>query len=194
VPVLPVTRGVVLPGGTIGIRAGRAASIRAVRRAEAADRKIALLCLVDPQLEIADPGPDDLMEVGVLATLDRVSGTDDRIELVAACQVRIAVREWKDRADLTATVAVRRDPEPSDATIGRIEEVRQLVASILRRRMERREAPGMLALAASLHGGAMLDHIAREGPLTDDERRMVLEAVDLEARVSVVLAALSRVA
>ena len=41
---------------------------------------------------------------------------------------------------------------------------------------------------------AMLDHIAREGPLTEDEKRMVLEAVDLEVRVSIVLAALSRLA
>ena len=191
VPILPVTRGVVLPGGTLGIRVARPASVRAVRRAQAGDGRLGLLCLVDPHLEIADPGPDDLMEIGVVGSLDRVSG-DDRLELVAACRARIQVRSWTDRSELAASVAVRADPEPSASAGERIAEVRELVAAIVRQRMERRESPGLLALAASLDGGALLDHVAREGPLTDDERRMVLEELDLEARAAIVLAALSR--
>jgi len=191
-PVLPVTRGVVLPGGTIGIRVARPASVRAVRRAESGEGRIGLLCLVDPHLEIAEPGPDDLMETGVVATLDRVSGAGDRLEVVAACRARIQVRSWTDRSELTASVAVRSDPPPTEAAGARIAEAREIVASIVRLRMERRESPGLLALAASLDGGALLDHVAREGPLTDDERRMVLEELDLEARAAIVLAALSR--
>ncbi len=193
VPVLPVTRGVVLPGGTIGIRVARPASVRAVRRAQAAEGRIGLFSLVDPNVEVAEPGPDDLMETGVVATLDRVSAIADRLEIVAACRARVQVRSWTDRSELAASVVVRSDTEPSEAAWARVAEVRKRVAEILRQRMERRESPGLLALAASLDGGALLDHVAREGPLTDDERRLVLEELDLEARASIVLAALSRI-
>jgi hypothetical protein len=191
VPVLPVTRGIVLPGGHVGMRAARAASVAAVRAAEAADGRIALFCLLDPAAG-ADPTAEDLLDVGVLATLDRVSDADrpGAVDVVAACRVRVEIAKWVDRTTWTAEVAVRADPEPTPEAGASIGQARELVAGLIRVRSG--EPPGTLALGASLSGGALLDHVAREADLTDDERMLTLGALDLEARASIVITALGR--
>jgi len=63
-PVLPLRDVVVFPYMTIPLLVGRVPSINAVERAVAKDR--VLLCVAQKRSEVADPGPDELHEVGTV--------------------------------------------------------------------------------------------------------------------------------
>ena len=63
-PVLPLRDVVVFPYMTIPLLVGRVPSINAVERAVARDR--VLLCVAQKRSEVADPGPDEVHEVGTV--------------------------------------------------------------------------------------------------------------------------------
>ncbi|MEP7029274.1 MAG: LON peptidase substrate-binding domain-containing protein, partial [Candidatus Eisenbacteria bacterium] len=63
-PVLPLRDVVVFPYMTIPLLVGRVPSINAVERAVARDR--VLLCVAQKRSEVADPGPDELHEIGTV--------------------------------------------------------------------------------------------------------------------------------
>jgi ATP-dependent Lon protease len=63
-PVLPLRDLVVFPYMTIPLLVGRVPSINAVERSVAKDR--VLLCITQKRSEVADPGPDELHEVGTV--------------------------------------------------------------------------------------------------------------------------------
>jgi ATP-dependent Lon protease len=63
-PVLPLRDLVVFPYMTIPLLVGRVPSINAVERAVAKDR--VLFCVTQKRSEVADPGPDELHELGTV--------------------------------------------------------------------------------------------------------------------------------
>lgn len=193
-PVFPVTSGIPLPNGPLGIRAGRPASVRAVDAAWAGDRRVWLVALRRVGRH-ADPQAADLLDVGVVAELQSVEPSADRPgarDVVLACLARAELGRWVDRDALVAEVAVWTEPDATEEEVGLLEEVRLLVADTARRRTELGHPPGLLALGAALTGAALLDVVARELPAARDELLIVLEAPDLKTRAEVVLDMLRR--
>jgi ATP-dependent Lon protease len=207
-PVMPVTSGVPLPSTPLGVRASRPDSLVAVAAALAGDRRLVLLPLATPGRK-RDPGPADLLDRGVVAEVRSARAADDRPgarDVLLRCLARVEVRGWPARgrgprdgaardgaAALVAEVEVLPEPDPADAAEAtKLEEVRLAAAGVVRRRAERGEPPGLLALAAAAHGAALLDLVATELLLSREERLTVLEAPDLGTRADVVLAALGR--
>jgi Lon protease-like protein len=191
-PVMAVTSGVPLPSTPLGVRASRPGSLGAVERALAGERRIVLLPLASPGRK-SDPGPADLSDHGVVADVRSATRAEDRPgskDVLLQCLARVEVRGWRE--GLTAEVAVLPEPEPTAEDVLKLEEVRLTAADVVRRRGERGEPPGLLALAAAMHGAALLDVVAGELVLTREERLTVLEAPDLATRAEVVLTALSR--
>ncbi|MEQ1501432.1 MAG: LON peptidase substrate-binding domain-containing protein [Myxococcota bacterium] len=193
-PAVPITSGVVLPQGPLGIRAVRPASQRAVDRALAGDRRLWLVTVRRPG-KVPDPGPGDLVETGVVAEIVTVTPAVDRPgarDLVLQCVARAELVGWIDAAELVARVAVLPEPEPTEDEQLVVDEVRLLAVDVARRRAERGEAPGNLALSATLHGAALLDAIARDLQASRQELLTVLEAPELGIRAEVVRSMLER--
>lgn len=193
-PVFPVTSGVPLPNGPLGIRAGRASSVRAIESALSVGRRVWLVALRRPGRH-PDPGADDLLDVGVVAELQSAVPSPDHPEardVVLGCVARAELRRWVDRDALVAEVEVLPEPEPDEGELALLEEVRLRVADVARRRSELGHPPGLLALGAALGGAALLDVVARELPASREELLTVLEAPDLRTRAEVVLGLLDR--
>ncbi len=193
-PVLAITRGVPLPVGTLGVRAGRPSSLSAVAQGEAAGGWLALVPVCDPGAQ-AEPGADALGEVGVLARIDKVTTAEDhpsKRDVLLSLVARVEVLDWVDRAKLLATTRVEVAPRVSDDDRPAIEALRHGAAAQLRARMGRSEAPGWMALAPALDGSALIDAIARALDLTRPELLLVLEAPVLATRAEVVAAGLAR--
>ena len=193
-PALAVTSGVAVPGGPLGIRARRPASVQAVQAAAGGDGWLALFALKRPGRH-PDPQPQDLLAVGVAARVERITpSTDDPsandvlLQLVA----RVERRAWAE-GPWRAEVQRLPEPEPERADRPVLDALRRDVGRLVALRRARSEAPGMLALAAVLPEAGLVDGIARELPLSRDERLVVLEAPDLGSRAAVVTAALRRI-
>lgn len=193
-PVIPITSGIPLPHGPLGIRAGRAGTVRAVERALGADRRV-VLAPVAGLANRVEPTADHVGAFGVVAELDTVTDADDRPgakDVLLQCVARVELTGWRDRDALIALVALLPEPEPTDDDLAAIDTIRHRIADVARRRAERHEPPGLLALGAVLEPAALLDVVARELLATRSELATVLEAPDLATRIEVVTALIER--
>lgn len=193
-PVIPITSGIPLPHGPLGIRAGRPGTVRAVERALAGDRRV-VLAPVAGLANRVEPTADHVGAFGVIAELDTVTDAADRPgakDVLLQCVARVEIVGWRDRDALIAQVTVAPEPAPTDDDLAAIDTIRHRVADVARRRSERSEPPGLLALGAILEPAALLDVVARELPATRSELATVLEAPDLATRIEVVSALIER--
>ncbi|MCA9490206.1 MAG: LON peptidase substrate-binding domain-containing protein [Myxococcales bacterium] len=193
-PVIAVTSGVVLPGGPLGIRAGRPDSVRAVTTALAGERRVVLIAPERPG-RLADPRPEDLLDMGVVAEIRSAVPSPDRPDardVLLQCLARVEVRRWVDGDALVAEVATCPEPLAEDEDVALLEEVRHRAAEVVRRRVEVGHPPGGLALASAVRGEAMLDVVARDLPMGREELLTVLMAPDLATRARTILDALAR--
>jgi Lon protease-like protein len=191
--IIVVTAGVVLPGGPLGVRVARPGSRASVEQAASTHRLLGLLG--SSRGRRAEYGPEDLLETGVVAEiLTRITPEDrpDALDITLSCLKRFEVEGWVDEDALIARVRVLEPPEPTDAELARLEEVRHLSARVVRQRTVRAEPPGMLALAMTQQGAALVDLVARELLLSREEALTVLESPELGPRLDVVIGALER--
>lgn len=191
--VIPVTSGVVLPAGLLGIRVARPGSIEVIEQALRADKRLGLIPYKGSRR--VEYFPEHLLEVGVLAEIrsaERPAERPEVIDVSLGCLARFDVQEWTDEDALRARVRLRTEPEPTEPEMARLEEVRHQAADVVKRRVIRGEPPGLLALAATQTGAVLVDLVARELLLSREEALTVLEAPDLATRLDVVLSALAR--
>jgi Lon protease-like protein len=191
--IIVVTAGVVLPGGPLGVRVARPGSRAVVEQAARGHRLLGLLG--SKKGRKVEYSPDDLREVGVVAELLTQTAPEDRpdaLDISLSCLKRVEVVDWVDEEALIAKVLVLESPEPTEAELAQLEEIRHLAANVVRQRTIRGEPPGMLALAMAQQGAALVDLVARELLLSREEALTVLESPDLRARIEVVTAGLTR--
>lgn len=192
IPILPVTSGIALPPGSLTIRVRRPASVEVIRAAIHGDGWLGLVSLVRPGRH-PDPAPDDLLRIGVLASVAQASDAAEvpgALEVGVYCRARIRLEAWHEgwHADVVRLVP----PEPTEADAVWLESVRHGVGEELRRRRRAGASLGLLALVPTLSGAELLDAVAAELPLSREERLLLLEAPELQERAEVVLAALER--
>ena len=189
-PVLPVSGGIPLPGGPLGIRATQPSTVNTLERANAGDGRLALFPTLSGQPARA---PEDVGVIGVWAHIVEFGADDDGIiAAVLDCQPRIGRLRWVAEPQWLAEVRPLPDPTAEPSLAPDLEGVRHLVAGELKRRRERGVPLGLLALAPSMDGGQLLDAVAREVRLAFEEQLVVLESPSLQERADVVLAALRR--
>lgn len=187
--VVPVQGGVALPRGPLGLSALIPRTVSALRSAYEERGWIALF----PSLH---GGPaahvDELSPIGVWATVEQLRTTDQGVDVVLACGTRVGRIRWVDEAAYRAEVRLWPEPPLTAADVERIEQVRHMVAELVRTRRSAGEPVGMLALAASASGAGLLDIAARSAGLSFDEQLLALEESDVGERAEIVRAALMR--
>ncbi len=95
-PILPLRGLVVYPQTAIPLTVGQPRSIKLVDDVVAGDRLIGLVAAKDPNLET--PGPDDVFQVGTLASIHRLfRAPDGTIRLLVQGLARIEVDEYLEK-------------------------------------------------------------------------------------------------
>jgi ATP-dependent Lon protease len=93
VPILPLRGLVVYPQTAIPLTVGQPRSIRLVDDVVSGDRLVGLVTARDPELET--PGPDDVYQIGTLASIHRLfRAPDGTIRLLVQGLTRIRVNEY----------------------------------------------------------------------------------------------------
>ncbi len=191
VPIVP-TRSVALFPGTVGpITIGRELSIAAAQEALRAGHKIALLAQRDPGT--AHPGPADLYEIGVLATLLRyVTAPEGAHHLVCQGESRFRVVEIvRTTPFLAARIEQLAEPTAAgteiEARFALLKE-RALAALTL---LPQAPAELQRLIGAIDSPGQLADIVANFMDLAPDEKQEVLATLDLRERLDKVLRQIS---
>lgn len=92
-PLLPLRGLVVYPQTAVPLTVGQPRSIKLVDEVVSGDRQIALVTAKDPDMET--PGPDDIYQMGTLATIHRLfRAPDGTIRMLVQGLARIAVDDY----------------------------------------------------------------------------------------------------
>ncbi|MEM0961956.1 MAG: endopeptidase La [Bacteroidota bacterium] len=134
-PILTLRNTVLYPGVVLPITVGRDASLKLVKDAYAGDRLVGVVA--QKQVEVENPGPDDLYRIGVAATiLKLIKMPDGSVSIVIQGKRRIEVEEY-DQIEpyLTARVNPVNEDETSDVDPAeldaRVRSIKELAVQIV---------------------------------------------------------------
>ncbi len=98
-PIVPVRDGIVFPGAEQVLLFGRSKSILAIDEALKREKKIILLMQRNP--DINDPRPEDLYEVGVLASIEKIlKGERGEVSALVRGETRVQIDTFHVHGDL----------------------------------------------------------------------------------------------
>lgn len=189
VPLLPMRGIVVFPYMVLPLPIGREVSVRAVERALAADRR--LLLVAQQQMSVEEPLPEDLYDVGTIATVLRwVTLPNGHLEILVQGQAKVRIHHYTQRrpylrADFqTVNDIRRRSGVPVEA---------ETLIRQTREKLERLFAlgylmpPDILILAENVQApGRLADAILSNLELEVDEAQPLLEQRDPLQRLEAV--------
>jgi ATP-dependent Lon protease len=187
VPIVALRNVVLFPGIVLPVTLGREESIAAAQEAVRTGRKVGLLLQRDPTLE--KPGPTDLYELGVLATVVRyVTAPDGAHHLVCQGESRFRLLQVvRETPFLAARIETLREPEARGTDIeARMDFLKQRAV----------EALSLLPqvpteLARTIRGidspGQLADLIVSFMDVRPQEKQDLLETIDLKDRLDKVV-------
>ena len=188
-PLLPMRGVVVFPYMVLPLPIGREASIRAVERALAADRR--LLLVAQHQSAVDDPLPEDLYNVGTLATVLRwVTLPNGHLEILVQGQSKVRIHHYTQRrpylqADFQSVNDIRKRSGQFDEVEPLIRETREKLERLFS--MGYLMPPDLLILAENAQApGRLADAILSNLELDVDEAQPLLEQRDPAQRLSAV--------
>jgi len=111
-PILPLRNTVAFPGTVLPLAVGIQRSVALVQEASEKDRLVGLVAMRDSKIK--EPMPGQTYEVGTLARLDHVQGTEEKgLQVIVRCLGRFRILHWVgDTPYLKAKVAPA--PEETD--------------------------------------------------------------------------------
>ena len=187
IPIVPIRQVALFPGTVMPITLGRELSIAAAQEAVRAGHKIALLAQRDPSKE--KPGPADLYDVGVLATVIRyVTMPEGAHQLVCQGEYRVRVAEILREVPF---LAARMEQIPESAAAG--PEIEARFAVLKERALEGLsllpQAPPELAhMISGIQSAAQLaDLMASFMDVKPAEKQDIIETIDLKERLDKVI-------
>jgi ATP-dependent Lon protease len=189
--IAPMRNLVLFPGAVLPLTIGREKSLAGVQASVRAERPLGVLLQKSPQ--VADPGPDDLHEIGVSAQILRyLTAPDGTNHVVVQGAQRFRVREFLPGYPyLVARVELIEEPEAQGAEVeARQHQLRQRALEALQ--LLPGAPPEIAATVQSIQAPGMLaDLVASVMDLKPAEKQDVLQTVDLRARIEKVLWLLS---
>jgi ATP-dependent Lon protease len=187
IPTLPLRDMVIYPHGVHPLFVGTASSIAALEAAMAADKQVLLVAKRDALVE--EPGPDDLFQVGTVATiLQLLKLPDDTVKVLVEGGHRAAVHALDFSGEFIEADALPL-PEPEVAGAQVEASVKALMTQFERYVDGSKKVPAeVLSSLSSIDDPARLaDTIAAQMTLKIEDKQAVLEAADLKARIETVM-------
>ena len=186
-PVLPLRDVVVYPHMVIPLFVGREKSIVALDLAMNANKKILLIAQTKADLD--DPQPEDLYEVGTLATiLQLLKLPDGTVKVLVEGAERAQVDQLIVEDHFSALATILTEEEQYDER-----EVDVLVRAIIAQfeqyvKLNKKVPPEILTSLAGIdHPGRLADTVAAHMALKLSEKQRVLEIRDIKERLEQIL-------
>lgn len=187
VPIVPVRGSVVFPHTDTLLSFGRTKSITAINTAFQEDRVIAIFSQKDPRT--ADPGKNDLQEIGTIATITQMMSTDGEIHALIRGQARISLKKI-----LTEEPYLIGMVEEIPEEIGNMPEI-TVLAKKLQEQFKRSINLGkqaeimtvMKLVSGTVEPIELSDQVASLLEIKPSEKQKILEEFDLKTRLTVVL-------
>lgn len=187
IPVLPLRDVVVYPHMVIPLFVGREKSIVALDRAMNSGKKILLLAQRTADLD--DPGPEDLYEVGTLATiLQLLKLPDGTVKVLVEGGDRTSVDKLIVSDHFSAEITILEEEDRHDER-----EVDVLVRSIIAQfeqyvKLNKKVPPEILTSLSGIDAaGRLADTVAAHMALKLAEKQRILEIQDVNARLEQIL-------
>jgi ATP-dependent Lon protease len=191
--ILPLRNSVFFPGGVLPLAVGRQKTIALIKDATRDDQVIGVV--TQRRAEEEDPGANDLYAMGTVARIVKLLKMgEDNYSLVVQGQARFRVVELVQESPYLKA----RIEAVEDRTSVESPEVEALRISLKKLAREVIELMPELPTAATElvesinHPGHLADLIAANTDVPIEEKQVVLETVDLKARMNLVLELLNR--
>jgi ATP-dependent Lon protease len=180
--ILPVRNLVLFPSIVLPVSMSRERTIAGAQEAVRTERKVGFLLQRDPQNN--HPGPDDLYQVGTVASVLRmVTASDGSKHLVAQGEQRFRVLDFQPGLPfMLARVQYLTEPEATTSDLeARVMHLKKLAADAIDLLPQ---APAELgnALQAMESPSALVDMIASFMDIKPADKQVLLETVDLKLR------------
>ncbi|MFQ5548855.1 MAG: endopeptidase La [Woeseia sp.] len=187
IPVLPLRDVVVYPHMVIPLFVGREKSIVALDIAMNAGKKI--LLIAQQKADLDDPTPDDLYDVGTLATiLQLLKLPDGTVKVLVEGGERAQVDQLRVGDHFSAAVTVLTEEDRHDER-----EIDVLVRSIIAQfeqyvKLNKKVPPEILTSLSGIdEAGRLADTVAAHMALKLSEKQKILEIRDVKARLEQIL-------
>ncbi len=187
VPVLPLRDVVVYPHMVIPLFVGREKSIVALDKAMNAGKKI--LLIAQQKADLDDPTPDDLYDVGTLATiLQLLKLPDGTVKVLVEGGERAQVDELRVGDHFSASITILDEQEQLDER-----EIDVLVRSIIAQfeqyvKLNKKVPPEILTSLSGIdEAGRLADTVAAHMVLKLNEKQKILEIRDVKGRLEKIL-------
>jgi len=187
VPVLPLRDVVVYPHMVIPLFVGREKSIVALDRAMNADKKI--LLIAQQKADLDDPQPEDLYEIGTLATiLQLLKLPDGTVKVLVEGGERATVDSITVGDHFSAEITLLTDEAQHDER-----EIDVLVRSIIAQfeqyvKLNKKVPPEILTSLSGIdEAGRLADTVAAHMALKLAEKQRILELCDISVRLEQIL-------
>jgi ATP-dependent Lon protease len=187
IPVLPLRDVVVYPHMVIPLFVGRERSIVALDRAMNADKRI--LLVAQKKAELDDPQPEDLYEVGTLATiLQLLKLPDGTVKVLVEGGERASIDNIAVGDHFAAEVTVLPEEDRHDER-----EIDVLVRSIIAQfeqyvKLNKKVPPEILTSLSGIdEPGRLADTVAAHMSLKLSEKQRILEIQDIKTRLEQIL-------
>jgi ATP-dependent Lon protease len=186
-PVLPLRDVVVYPHMVIPLFVGRERSIVALDRAMSSGKKI--LLIAQQAADLDDPGPEDLYDVGTLATiLQLLKLPDGTVKVLVEGGDRAQVDELVVGDHFSAEITILDEEDRHDER-----EVDVLVRSIIAQfeqyvKLNKKVPPEILTSLSGIdEAGRLADTVAAHMALKLSEKQRILEIRDVKVRLEQIL-------
>jgi len=183
IPLLPLRDVVVYPHLVIPLFVGRSKSVRALEIALEGSKQIFLVAQKSANEE--DPGPDDLYDIGTLATiLQMLKLPDGTVKVLVEGVSRARVLSFVEREDSFAARI-----EPVEASVAPEGEVQALMRTVFAQfdqyvKINKKIPPEILTSLSSIDdAGRLADTITAHLPLKLEEKQKILEMFDIAKRL-----------
>ncbi len=187
IPVLPLRDVVVYPHMVIPLFVGREKSIVALDKAMDAGKKI--LLIAQQKADLDDPTPDDLYDVGTLATiLQLLKLPDGTVKVLVEGGERAQVDQLLVGDHFSASITILAEDERQDER-----EIDVLVRSIIAQfeqyvKLNKKVPPEILTSLSGIdEAGRLADTVAAHMALKLNEKQKILEIQDIKVRLEKIL-------
>ncbi len=185
--IVPIHNAVLFPRMILPLTIARQAAILAAQQAVKSGSEVGIV--LQPNAEIDEPGPDDLFQIGTVASILRyVTLPDSSHVIVCQGEQRFRVVEHLPNYPFPVARIVRlEEPEDADSEIeARVIRLRERAAEVLHYMPQ--VSPELVAAVRNINpAGALADLVASVSEFKPIDRQRVLEALNLAQRLDIVL-------
>ena len=182
--------GVIFPHSEVVLTFGRPRSVKAVEHSFLGDRQIVFV--TQKHANVADPGREELFDIGVLASIERTLKTNDEINALVRGLQRVKIESVDFSGPfLTATVTEIPEVVPDDP---QIEAMSKHLLNDFKQAVnlgKSVEFLNFMKLMSGVPAPELVDQVAVALDLPTKEKQQILETTDLIHRFELVIAKLS---